>query len=66
MLICIKIIEKAVTEKSNPAPIIKHVKFMAKKATKNMLEPVAYVKYHVSVMEVTDAKWADQFGVILP
>ena len=49
LLIGIKTIEKMVTEKSDPLPVIRHVKFLAEKSTKKMFEPVAFVKYDEAV-----------------
>ena len=45
LLVGIKTIEKIVAEKSDPLPVIRHVKFLAEKASKCMLEAVAFVKY---------------------
>ena len=63
LLIGIKMIHKAVTEKSDPLPVIRHVKFLAEKATKKMFafESVAFVKYDKAVV---NEKGIGQFGII--
>ena len=49
LLIGINTIEKVVTEKSDPLPVIRHVKFLAEKSTKKMFEPVAFIKYDEAI-----------------
>ena len=49
LFIGINTIEKVVTEKNDPLPVIRCVKFLAEKSTKKMFEPVAFVKYDEAV-----------------
>ena len=56
LLIGIKTIEKVVTEKADPLPVIRHVKFLAEKSTKKMFEPVAFIKYNEPVGPVSMRK----------
>ena len=49
LLIGVKSIEKALTEKCDPLTVVRHVKFLAEKATKRMFEPVAFIKYDEAV-----------------
>ena len=44
ILIGIKTVEKAIIDKVNHTPVLKHVRFMAEKATKKMFEPIVYNK----------------------
>ena len=64
MLIGIKTIEKLVTEKSDPLPVIRHVKFLTEKSTKKMFESVAFVKYDEAVRDRANDKGLTQFGII--
>ena len=64
MLIGIKTIEKLVTEKNDPLPVVRHVKFLAKKSTKKMFESVAFVKYGEAVRDRVNEKGPAQFGII--
>ena len=64
LLIGIKSIEKALTEKCDAVPIVRHVKFLAEKATKRMFEPVAFVKYDEAVRNRVNDLGIAQFGVI--
>ena len=64
LLIGVKSIEKALTEKCDPLPDIRHVKFLAEKAAKSMFEPVAFIKYDEAVRERVNETGIAQFGVI--
>ena len=64
LLIGVKSIEKAVTDKCDPLPVVRHVKFLAEKATKRMFEPVAFIKYDEAVRKRVNETGIAQFGVI--
>ena len=64
LLIGIKSIEKALTEKCDALPIVRHVKFLAEKSTKRMFEPVAFVKYDEAVRNRVNDLGIAQFGII--
>ena len=63
LLIGVKTIKKVVADKCDPSPVIKHVKFLAEKATKKMFEPVAYIKYDEAVRERANGKGISQFSI---
>ena len=64
LLIGVKSIEKALTEKCDPLPVVRHVKFLAEKATKRMFEPVAFIKYDEAVRKRVNETGVSQFGII--
>ena len=64
LLIGVKSIEKALTEKCDPLPVVRHVKFLAEKATKRMFEPVAFIKYDEAVRKRVNETGITQFRVI--
>ena len=64
LLIGVKSIEKALTDKCDPLPVVRHVKFLAEKATKRMFEPVAFIKYDEAVRKRVNETGIAQFGVI--
>ena len=64
LLIGVKSIEKALTDKCDPLPVVRHVKFLAEKATKHMFEPVAFIKYDEAVRKRVNETGIAQFGVI--
>ena len=45
-------------------PVVRHVKFLAEKATKRMFEPVAFIKYDEAVRKRVNESGISQFGVI--
>ena len=64
LLIGAKSIEKALTDKCDPLPVVRHVKFLAEKATKRMFEPVAFIKYDEAVRKRVNETGISQFGAI--
>ena len=64
LLIGVKSIEKALTDKCDPLPVVRHVKFLAEKATKRMFEPVAFIKYDEAVRKRVNESGISQFGII--
>ena len=64
ILIGVKSIEKALTDKCDPLPVVRHVKFLAEKATKRMFEPVAFIKYDEAVRKRVNETGISQFGII--
>ena len=64
LLIGIKTIKKVVSDKNDLSPIVKHVKFLAEKATKKMFEPVACMKYDEAVRTRVNSKGISQFSII--
>ena len=64
LLIWVKSIEKALTEKCDPLPVVCHVKFLAEKATKRMFEPVAFIKYDEAVRKRVNETGVSQFRII--
>ena len=60
----IKTIEKAVSDKSDPSHVIKHIKFLAENATKKMFEPIAFIKYDEAVRTQANGKGISQFSII--
>ena len=64
LLIGVKSIEKALTDKCDALPVVRHVKFLAEKATKRMFEPVAFIKYDEAVRKRVNETGIAQFGVI--
>ena len=64
LLIGVKSIEKALTDKCDALPVVRHVKFLAEKATKHMFEPVAFIMYDEAVRKRVNETGIAQFGVI--
>ena len=60
----IKTVDKAVNDKNNPSPVLKHVRCITQKATKKMFKPVAYIKYDEAICERANGKGIEQFGII--
>ena len=64
LLIGVKSIEKALTDKCDPVPVVRHEQFLAEKATKRMFEPVSFIKYDEAVRKRVNETGIAQFGII--
>ena len=65
VFIGVETIEKVVNDKGDHAPLIRHVKYLAEKATNEMFEAQAYIKYNEVVRERAINKGVTQFSIII-